>query len=1020
MVNNSRGSIWRKCDFHIHTPFSALENQFEGNFDHYVKTLFKKAIEKNIQVIGVTDYFTIDGYKKIKLEYLHNKKKLETLFTEDEIEKITKILVLPNIEFRLNKIIQIKKIKGENIITENGRINFHVIFSDEVSIKTIEENFLHDIKFIYEADPNEKDKKRPLKLDNLITLGKRLKSEQLDILGSDAQVGMTHAVVNDEEITDILTSNTEFKDKYLIIIPSDEDLSEIKWNSQDGLTRKILISRAHCLLSSNAKTIEFGLGDKASNIEDFLSEFKSIKPCIWGSDAHDFDKMFEPDKERYCWIKADPTFEGIRQILFESRDRVYIGKYPALGDRIRNNRNNYIDTISIKKTPEYDGRKGIWFDNFQLQIGFELTAIIGNKGKGKSAIADILGLLGNAHVNKKDFSFLNNEKFCQKGYAENFIGTIKWFDNSESSKSLSDNVDFTNVERVKYIPQSYLEKLCNNEESGFKEEINKVVFSRLEDSDKLGKNSFSELQDFKTQLISEKIDELKTKLSTINKLIESLEVKLTENYKKAIENKLAAKRLDLTNHELQKDKIKIAPNPETDPSSSAEQKGKAEKLSGINIEVARLENLIETKSQQLNLGKIAFSELELLKNEIISTSEKFEDWKKSRAGDYTKYGLNIDELIQLTYDITKIDTLIVKEQNQINDLNIFLSKESIKSPENKEQSLVIQLAQYNQEKESIEKELEKPFKDWQEYQHLLKEWDTKKKEIIGSEDLDSTIKYYEKELNYLNNTLKSDITSNKEKRSIIVSDIYLLKKQIQDVYNKMKGAISEILKEYSEEQNISIETAFKINKLFYSQFFDYVNRYGDFYQNGDEQIRKVLSKYDFDDREQILKFITELFQMDIRFKDERKQDFYNFICSLDYIHPEYDLRLNGKSLGKLSPGEKGGLLLVFYLVLDKDNKPLIIDQPEDNLDNQSVAEILVPYIKSAKKKRQIIMVTHNPNLAIVSDAEQIIYMNINKENNYVVSCECGGIENLTINNKIVDILEGKMKAFDNRRVKYKK
>ena len=114
------------------------------------------------------------------------------------------------------------------------------------------------------------------------------------------------------------------------------------------------------------------------------------------------------------------------------------------------------------------------------------------------------------------------------------------------------------------------------------------------------------------------------------------------------------------------------------------------------------------------------------------------------------------------------------------------------------------------------------------------------------------------------------------------------------------------------------------------------------------------------------------------------------------------------------------MLLVFYLVLDKDNKPLIIDQPEDNLDNQSVAEILVPYIKSAKKKRQIIMVTHNPNLAIVADAEQIIYMNIDKENDYKVSCHSGGIENIIINNHIVNILEGKMKAFDNRRVKYLK
>lgn len=1019
-MHNSRGSIWRKCDFHVHTPFSALANQFGKDFDLYVQTLFKKAIEKNIQVIGITDYFTIDGFKKIKLEYLEDEKKLKKLFTDEEIEKVRRILVLPNIEFRLNRIIQIIKIKGEETKIENGRVNFHVIFSEEVTIKKIEENFLHDIRFIYESEPDEKDKKKPLKIENLIALGQRLKAEQPDIQGGDAQVGMTHAVVSDEDITDILTSNNDFKDKYIIAVPSDEDLSEIQWKSQDGLTRKILLSRAHALLTSNAKTIQFGLGEKATSIDDFIKEFKSLKPCIWGSDAHDYEKLFEPDKERYCWIKADPTFEGIRQILFEPKDRVFIGKYPALGDRIKNNRRNYIDSITITKIPGYSGGKGIWFDNFNLQIGFELTAIIGNKGKGKSAIVDILGLLGNAYVDKKDFSFLNNEKFCQRGYSENFIGTLKWFDNTESQRKLNEVIDLTDVERVKYIPQSYLEKLCNNEGSGFKEEINKVVFSRLEESDKLGKNSFSDLEDFKTQLINEKIDELKIKLAAANKVIEFMEEKLTPTYKKSVENKLASKRQDLANHEIEKGKIKAVLNPEIDISSSAEQRRKAEKLSFINNEIIRLEKLIETETQLLNFSKIQYSELEFIKNEIVSTSEKFEEWKKSRSENYAKFELNIEELINLTFNLTKVDNLLALEKSKIDASNVLLSKDSIKKEDDIELSLIIQMENSALQKESIEKELEKPFKDWQEYQSQLKEWENRKKEIIGTDEIDGTIVFFEKELNYLNSTLQSDININSEKRNSIIRDIFIQKQQIQGVFNKMKEAVSEILKEYSKEQNITIETAFKVDVVFYNQFFDYVNRYGTFYQNGDEEIRKIMLKYNFDETEQLLLFIEDLLKLDIRFKDGRKQDFYNFLCSLDYLRPEYDLRLNGKGLTKLSPGEKGGLLLVFYLVLDKDNKPLIIDQPEDNLDNQSVAEILVPYIKSAKRNRQIIMVTHNPNLAIVADAEQIIYMNIDKENNYLASCISGGIENPIINNKIVDILEGKMKAFDNRRVKYKK
>ncbi|HNM04427.1 MAG TPA: AAA family ATPase, partial [Leptospiraceae bacterium] len=132
----------------------------------------------------------------------------------------------------------------------------------------------------------------------------------------------------------------------------------------------------------------------------------------------------------------------------------------------------------------------------------------------------------------------------------------------------------------------------------------------------------------------------------------------------------------------------------------------------------------------------------------------------------------------------------------------------------------------------------------------------------------------------------------------------------------------------------------------------------------------------------------------------------------------YELKQGNKKLEQLSPGERGALLLIFFLLLDKDDKPLILDQPEDNLDNHSVANILVPFIKRAKSKRQIIIVTHNPNLAIVSDAEQIIYVEINKEDGNEFSFVSGSIENKKVNECIVKVLEGAMPAFRKRKDKY--
>ena len=121
---------------------------------------------------------------------------------------------------------------------------------------------------------------------------------------------------------------------------------------------------------------------------------------------------------------------------------------------------------------------------------------------------------------------------------------------------------------------------------------------------------------------------------------------------------------------------------------------------------------------------------------------------------------------------------------------------------------------------------------------------------------------------------------------------------------------------------------------------------------------------------------------------------------------------------ELSPGERGALLLVFYLLVDQSDAPLIIDQPEENLDNQTVFKLLVPCIKEAKKRRQIIIITHNPNLAVVCDAEQIICCSIDLHDRNRLNYVPGAIENQKINEAIIDILEGTRPAFDNRGAKY--
>ncbi|MEI6646602.1 MAG: hypothetical protein WCP12_11250, partial [bacterium] len=100
------------------------------------------------------------------------------------------------------------------------------------------------------------------------------------------------------------------------------------------------------------------------------------------------------------------------------------------------------------------------------------------------------------------------------------------------------------------------------------------------------------------------------------------------------------------------------------------------------------------------------------------------------------------------------------------------------------------------------------------------------------------------------------------------------------------------------------------------------------------------------------------------------------------------------------------------------HNPIILDQPEENLDNETVVSLLVPVLAEAKKRRQVIMVTHNPNLAVVCDAEQVIYSSFDRKNESKISYLPGAIENPAINLHVVNVLEGTKPAFDNRRVKY--
>ncbi|MBC8385859.1 MAG: hypothetical protein H8E57_10130, partial [Candidatus Cloacimonetes bacterium] len=220
-----KGSEWGKWDLHIHTPASILESEYKSNWDSYIQTLFRKAIENDIVGIGITDYYFVDGYKKLKNEYLSNPKKMSELFSEEEIIAINNIFIFPNLEFRINKLV----IGKDKDLKWNRKVNFHVLLSNEIAIDDIEENLLSKLTFEETAETSSPSQKTPITKRNLIRFGARLKKEQTEFQSkSDLYIGTMNVAIDETQLVDLLTSQNEtFKCKYLLGLPSDEDLSRV-------------------------------------------------------------------------------------------------------------------------------------------------------------------------------------------------------------------------------------------------------------------------------------------------------------------------------------------------------------------------------------------------------------------------------------------------------------------------------------------------------------------------------------------------------------------------------------------------------------------------------------------------------------------------------------------------------------------------------------------------------------------------------------------------------------------------
>lgn len=1013
-MNDLEGSKWRKWDLHVHSPAS-----YGGDYDEYIQNLNKSEAE----VIGINDYATISGFEEVM------KKK-------DDLKKIA----FPVVEFRMNNIVLDK----DDARSVNGpRINFHLIFDNKPELLSKIKNCLNSLDCFQEGG-------KKVKLGDITDI-EELKKLSFDFF----------------DVVKTFKSHDDLKDSFLVWIPYDEygGIDNID-PANDSYFKMGLINKCDIIGSSNPKQINFFLWkhDKhdSHKIKEWLNERRL--PSIKGSDAHKsaypFGKLMDKESnpiDKYCWIKADPTFRGLQHVTLEPEGRVYIGEIPEILIRVENNKTKYIKALKIKKKDTYKDENGIWFEDAEIQFNHELIAIIGNKGSGKSAVADILGLMGdtkNAGKGNENFTFLHSSKFLKRGYAENFIATLEWEFGDPTEKLLNESIESSATETVKYIPQHYFEALCNHDEAKFEEELRSVVFKHLKAEDRLGADTFSELIQIKTKTINSQIQDIKGKISILNTSIIALESKKDPKYVAELQNKLKIKEEELEAHN------KIVPPPKEDPSNdstlSEQQKEFLTSLNKLSKEVEELTEKITEKELKANKLKIEMSEIETLTTELDDLEESVKSFRSENKERYSKYGFDVDKEITINIERKVLTTSLETKAIAFNNLTLeTISEEDFQELEGltddelkviKENSLKITIETKKGEISEINKKLDAPLKVYKKYLDDYRAWKAKKDKIVGNKETIETLEYLKEQIRYVNDDLETELSTKKEARITHTLEIFDKKSEVKGIYDKVKKPIDDLiitkqnlLKDEEKEYQITVDTSFKLDN-FIEDFLDFIDKgeRGSFRGviEGSNVLNEIIKEKDLNSKddiklilETILNHLKEDQRTEIKKDDKARvikkqisgdklKEFYDYLFGLGYLRENYELRLDGKILNELSPGEKGSLLLVFYLMLDKDDIPLIIDQPEDNLDNQSVSKILVPFIKEARKRRQIIMVTHNPNLAVVADAEQVIHVSIDKKNKHKVAITTGAIENPTVNKLIVDVLEGTMPAFDNRKLKY--
>ena len=978
-----RGSEWHRWEPHIHAPGTILNNQFGNNnpWEDYLRTL--EELTPRIKAIAVTDYYVTDTYEEVL-----NHKVLGRIPNVD--------LIFPNVELRLD------------VAAKSGFVNIHLLVSPESPDHLTElQRILSRLEFHAYDDRFDCTK------DDLIRLGKRSDPSIRDDL-SALRHGATQFKVNFTQLREVVQESKWAKSNILIAVAggSGDGTSGVR-QAADATVRQEIEKFAHIIFSSSPAQREFWLGQRSIDIDELKDRYHGCKPCLHGSDSHDQQTVGQPKDNRFSWIKGGLEFDSLRQACIDPEGRAFVGSEPpssAMPSQV-------ISHISINNAD--------WASTPEVPLNSGLVAIIGARGSGKTALADMAA----AGCDSIPTQAWNANEYTSPSFlvrARQIIGnetvTLKWGGGSETTRALngSDANDYLAFPRARYLSQQFVEELCSASgiSDGLIEEIERVILEAYPIDEREGAVDFPEFREHKTGRFKQA---RKRETDAISDLSERIS---TELEKEAQVNEL--------NSQVLQKKILIK-DYNTDLSKLV-VKGTAGQVKR-HAELSEVAQGIRNKVQAFSNQRRTFLAMQ---DEVTSTRvTKAPELLRQARERHNHSGLNDaqwDEFL-LVYkgnvDVSLLNYIkwVDEQISQLNGAPVRVqdSNTPIFSDDTDLSSLNLSTVTAEMTRLEALVSADKIVRD--QYTALTKR--------ITQES--SALKVLEEKL--------ADAQGAADRRKI-------LQKERDETYSRIFQAIineQSVLAELYDPLMERLRTSSgTLNKLSFSvrRVVD-VDQWGGFAEknlldlrkagtfNGKgslteeakklllpawedgcaDEIQAAMSAFITTHMSDLLAHAPYSQQQQLEYKSWLKRFAY-WLFNTDHISIRYEILYDEIDIRKLSPGTRGIVLLLLYLALDEaDDRPLIIDQPEENLDPKSVNDELVPLFIEAKNKRQVIMVTHNANLVINTDADQIIIADAGPHQVGglpPITYKSGGLENGSIREAVCDILEGGEEAFRER------